>query len=655
MFMVLVCAVVANTVVAAVEVEGFVEVGEIFRNNPKAKAPAVEMTVAETDGGKRFVFTCHGETPPPGDLFVPVKPLDGVTAAKECATTFRAKLWTERYPTNFDGRDVRVRRFARADGSALCAIQTGGNEKLSAKLGAENLVFVKRGENEWKAVVEFRKEIPYVLPTDPLEYPDSYSVEIERGGTGTDGYFPLGVLGESAGRGFNTFVGGNYYVGLGSAPGVYGVSCWAAIRSRGKKGTIRAENQDGKPTDACLFDPATRKIIFDTARDCVTNSIAKNDAQIFKWEIDNEYLPGFDYSPTAVKCFREWLPKWYKDDVEKFNRAWRTNGLAFADAVPPRQEEYLTKPGAWMDWTRFQQETFADFLVDYYKAFQDSDPKKRSVNGKDTQSSLEMPRIARYRRGIDDSRNADRYYRNAERFTRKLTAPVAYAGAGRDTRIRYLHSRSEARGRKRTERIHRYYKRRRDLRDRAANQLLRFDAGPAEHVRCDNAHRTRIRYAGELFQRRSDMARRKHAVRTARAQRIRRHTPIPEPRDKHRSVDKHRRKLLRYQVRRILLVDIAALQPRKLERYITPLLFSQLFRRFGGRYDRFGHGNILRASLRYRYAFELAVIGARFRGYVRAKSHDFPPIRFFLFCPDTAPATVEILSSPSASHTHFSA
>ena len=392
-------AVVVRVAAAGVGVDGFVEVGEVFCANKKAKVPAVEMTVAETDGGKRFVFTCHGETPPPGDLFVPVKPLEGVTAAKECASTFRAKLWTERYPTNFEGKDIRVRRFTKADGSALCAIQTGGNEKMSTKLNAENLVFAKRGENEWRAVVEFRKEIPYVLPTDPLEYPAAYSVEIDEDGCGTDGYFPLGVLGESAGRGFNSYAGGNYYIGLGKEPGVYGVSCWAAIRAKYKKGAMRAENQDGKKTDACLFDPATRKIIFDTARNCVSNSIAKNDAKVFKWEIDNEYLPGFDYSPIAVKCFHEWLPKWYKDDVEKFNRAWRTNGLAFADAVPPRQEEYLTKPGAWMDWTRFQQETFADFLVDYYKAFQDSDPKKRSVNGKDTQSSLEMPRIARYRRG----------------------------------------------------------------------------------------------------------------------------------------------------------------------------------------------------------------------------------------------------------------
>lgn len=393
----LVMAVCVTT--AAVEVGGFVEVGEVFRGNSKAESVDVETEVQESeDGVWRFVFTYRGEMTPPADLYVRVKALDGVTADKKCSKTARARLWAERYPTNTDSSDISVRRYRKDDGSVLVAIQTGGNEKLATKLNAENLVFVKRGVAEWRATVEFRKERAVSLPTDPLEYPEAYSVEIERGGTGSDGFFPLGVL---AGGGFNTFVGGNYKVvhAPDGKPGVCGISCWAANSAKHHKSVVRAESQDGKKGGACLFDPATRELIFSTARNCVTNAIAKNDAQIFKWEIDNEYLPGFDYSPTAVKCFREWLPQWYKEDVDKFNHAWRTNGLSFAEAVPPQKEEYLTKPGAWMDWTRFQQETFAEFLAEYYKAFYESDPKKRSVNGKDTQSSLEMPQIARYRRG----------------------------------------------------------------------------------------------------------------------------------------------------------------------------------------------------------------------------------------------------------------
>ena len=203
------------------------------------------------------------------------------------------------------------------------------------------------------------------------------------------------------GRGFNAHVGGNYFGGGGDDPrGVYGFSCWAAIQAKYGKGNKRARTQNGKAgNDANLFDPVTREWIFDYARTAVSNAVAKSGRRVFKWEIDNEYLPGFDYSPEAVAAFRAWLPKWYKDDAEKFNRAWRTNGIDFAEAVPPRTDEYSARPGPWMDWTRFQQETFADFLADYYRAFQSADPLKRMVNGKDTQSSLEMPRIARYRRG----------------------------------------------------------------------------------------------------------------------------------------------------------------------------------------------------------------------------------------------------------------
>ena len=391
---------VGGTAWAAENVEDFVEVGEVGRANAKLPVPTVE-TVRD---GNRFLFTVRGETPPPGDLFVVVRPLEGVEKKTDCAFVSRASLYAERFPTHFVNHDVRVRRFVKEDGSALDALQSGGDERVGKSRDAEPLVFARRGENEWRAVVEFRREISRPLPTDPLEYPHAYSLEIDNDGIASDGFFPLGVLGENAGRGFNAHVGGNYFVtkstNMTDPRGVYCFSCWAAIAARNTKGLAKMQDQDGKPVhDANLFDPVTREWIFNRARTAVSNAVAKSDRRIFKWEIDNEYLPQFDYSPEAVTAFRAWLPGWYKADAEKFNRAWRTNGLDFAEAVPPRKEEYNTKPGPWMDWTRFQQETFADFLADYYRAFQSADPLKRMVNGKDTQSSLEMPRIARYRRG----------------------------------------------------------------------------------------------------------------------------------------------------------------------------------------------------------------------------------------------------------------
>ena len=63
---------VGGTAWAAENVEGFVEVGEVGRANAKLPVPAVE-TVRD---GNRFLFTVRGETPPPGDLFVVVRPLE---------------------------------------------------------------------------------------------------------------------------------------------------------------------------------------------------------------------------------------------------------------------------------------------------------------------------------------------------------------------------------------------------------------------------------------------------------------------------------------------------------------------------------------------------------------------------------------------------
>ena len=254
----------------------------------------------------------------------------------------------------------------------------------------------------------FHDQIPTLDLTDPLTCAKAYSVEIDENVNGTDGFFPLGVLGESFHRGFNVAVGGNYTIqglspnaSLNLVPqGVYGRSIWAAIRAQTIRSLAKCKDQDGKEfRSACLFDPVVVSNIFDYARGCVTNAVAQCDDRIFKWEIDNEYIPGFDYSEPAVTAYREWLEKkCYKGDLDKLNRAWCTNIASFAEAEPCRLDDYAKRPGAFMDWSRFQQETFAEFLRDYYRTIYEADPRHRGVNGKDTQSSLEMQRIARARR-----------------------------------------------------------------------------------------------------------------------------------------------------------------------------------------------------------------------------------------------------------------
>ena len=257
---------------------------------------------------------------------------------------------------------------------------------------------------------DFQALVPKLDASDPLTCARAYSLEIDANMNGTDGFFPVGVLGEDFVHGMNVAVGGNY-VCTGVSPksrpedllpqGVYGISMWAAISAQTRRDLAKIRDQDGKEVRcACLFDPKVREYVFDYARTSVSNALAVADDKIFKWEIDNEYLPPLDYSEQAVAAFRTWLEeKCYRGDLAKLNRAWGKNYASFAEAEPCRLDAYAKEPGHFMDWSRFQQETFAEFLADYYKVVYDLDPKHRSVNGKDTQSSLEMQRIARTKRG----------------------------------------------------------------------------------------------------------------------------------------------------------------------------------------------------------------------------------------------------------------
>ena len=257
---------------------------------------------------------------------------------------------------------------------------------------------------------DFQALVPKLDASDPLTCARAYSLEIDANMNGTDGFFPLGVLGEDFVHGMNVAIGGNY-VCQGVSPkarpeglspqGVYGISLWAALSAQTRPELAKIRDQNGREVRcACLFDPQVRAYVFDYARACVSNALAVADEKIFKWEIDNEYLPPLDYSEPAVAAFRTWLETTcYKGDLAKLNRAWKKGYASFAEAEPCRLDDYAKNPGHFMDWSRFQQETFAEFLADYYKVVWELDPRHRSVNGKDTQSSLEMQRIARTKRG----------------------------------------------------------------------------------------------------------------------------------------------------------------------------------------------------------------------------------------------------------------
>lgn len=249
---------------------------------------------------------------------------------------------------------------------------------------------------------------PKTAPQEPLRYARAYSLEIDENGNGTDGFYPLGVLGDRFETGFNVFLGGNYVAQAVSpdsdfpagTQGVYGVSIQACRQAWLDKSLPKALGPDGKPLKrrpVNLFDPASLESIFAFARGAVSNAVAKGDARIFKWEIDNEFIPELDFSPQAVERFRRWLPGHYGNDLAKFRRVWGEK-VDFASTVGIDPDHCTERPGPFMDWIRFQQETFAQFLADYCRAISEADPRHRPVNGKDTQSSLEMLRLARARR-----------------------------------------------------------------------------------------------------------------------------------------------------------------------------------------------------------------------------------------------------------------
>lgn len=139
------------------------------------------------------------------------------------------------------------------------------------------------------------------------------------------------------------------------------------------------------------FDPATRQYVLDAAAATVDSVMKLGDrGSVFIWGIDNEWEPPLDYSEEAVTAFRAFLEKAYDGDLSKLNRAWGETYKAFADAQPPKVAEYTLKPGAWLDWRRFQEEAYADFIRDYFKAIQERDPDHRAVVTKSTQCTIEM-------------------------------------------------------------------------------------------------------------------------------------------------------------------------------------------------------------------------------------------------------------------------
>ncbi len=260
-------------------------------------------------------------------------------------------------------------------------------------------------------------------PVDPLERADAYSTQISAELVPGKGYFPLGVLGDHKFRllpfaGLNLcetthccyeFKDGNpcTYKPAGTGKGLFFFNVWAAhtiynsAESKNYGTILRPVNDAGKPysrQQIRYFDPNTRKYVLDVATATV-KTVLERETQpgIAIWGIDNEWEMPLDYSPEAVAEFHKFLDKLYAGDLEKMNRAWGESYQTFSEAVPPKIAEANKKPGAWLDWRKFQEGAYADFIHDYFKAIQDNDPKRRAVVTKSTQCTIEMQSTLRNR------------------------------------------------------------------------------------------------------------------------------------------------------------------------------------------------------------------------------------------------------------------
>jgi len=116
----------------------------------------------------------------------------------------------------------------------------------------------------------------------------------------------------------------------------------------------------------------------------------------FGWTSENNY-PGagyysswgiYDYSPIAIKRFREWLKKTYNNDIEALRKAWGNESVTFDNALPPQPllspksyrelVEFINGPGdtrkQWLDWMLFRLEEKITCMLHFAKLYKRLDP-----------------------------------------------------------------------------------------------------------------------------------------------------------------------------------------------------------------------------------------------------------------------------------------
>ena len=257
--------------------------------------------------------------------------------------------------------------------------------------------------------------------------PQAMSLYLDAENRPIEGYYPVGMLG-GRGEKFHRLhdmgitlseTGFTPYAWKDGKPmptlklpadgGTWFVNSWAAhstYRSRETAHYGTLPNQvkpDGTPYGhymICLFDPTVRRYIFDGDRavvEAILSSWGDQSDRLLLWGIDNEWEPQLDYGPQAREAFAKWLSGAYGGKVETLNQVWGTKYTRFDQAEPPKPDEFRTRPAAWLDWHRCQEENYTDVIAERVRTLRDADPGKRPAISKNTQCTMEMTAVAKGR------------------------------------------------------------------------------------------------------------------------------------------------------------------------------------------------------------------------------------------------------------------
>ncbi|EIP97898.1 beta-galactosidase [Opitutaceae bacterium TAV1] len=156
------------------------------------------------------------------------------------------------------------------------------------------------------------------------------------------------------------------------------------------------------------------------------------------WGMENEWEGSLNYAPEAKAAFADWLAKTYDNNIAALNEAWAPDvssaaaaaarypkntaftvaaaasvsapaykTFAEAAANPARGDDFVLRPGAYLDWYTFQSEAFTDFQSESAHTLNEADPLHRPVVYKSTQQSIDMPIVMRTRGTFDHERFAN--------------------------------------------------------------------------------------------------------------------------------------------------------------------------------------------------------------------------------------------------------